>query len=225
MIKNNHSKARVSLIEDCPIVLKRFVDILQRSKVFSLGFSCSTVKLGLDNLLSTPSDVLLLDLGLPDGDGVELIEFIEKQGLSTKVIVITVFNDEKHILDAISAGAMGYLLKDEEYQEIEVSITQMLNGGSPISPSIARHLLKRFQSSVLSCPDDIIEHNKNKVKLTRREIEILQQISKGFTCKEISAIENLSYHTIATHVRNIYKKLSVNSRAEAVFEAYNMGLL
>ncbi len=225
MIKNNHSKARVSLIEDCPIVLKRFVDILQRSKVFSLGFSCSTVKLGLDNLLSTPSDVLLLDLGLPDGDGVELIEFIEKQGLSTKVIVITVFNDEKHILDAISAGAMGYLLKDEEYQEIEVSITQMLNGGSPISPSIARHLLKRFQSSVLSCPDDIIKHNKNKVKLTRREIEILQKISKGFTCKEISVIENLSYHTIATHVRNIYKKLSVNSRAEAVFEAYNMGLL
>lgn len=225
MMKNNNFKATISLIEDCPIVLKRFVDILQRSNVFSLGFSCSTVKLGLENLLSTPSDVLLLDLGLPDGNGVEVIEFIEKQALSTKVIVITVFNDEKHILDAISAGAMGYLLKDEEFQEIETSITQMLNGGSPISPSIARHLLKKFQCSSLLSRAKSIKQNKKKVKLTRREVEILQKISKGFTCKEIAEIENLSYHTVATHVRNIYKKLSVNSRAEAIFEAYNIGLL
>jgi DNA-binding NarL/FixJ family response regulator len=225
MMKNNHSKATVSLIEDSPIVLKRFVNILQKSNLFSLGFSCSTIKSGFKNLLSTPSDVLLLDLGLPDGNGVEVIEFIEKQALSTKIIVITVFNDEKHILDAISAGAMGYLLKDEEFQEIETSITQMLKGGSPISPSIARHLLKQFQCSSLLSRDKDIKQNKITVKLTRREVEILQKISKGFTCKEIAEIKNLSYHTVATHVRNIYKKLSVNSRAEAVVEAYNMGLL
>ncbi len=218
-------KATVSLIEDDPIVLNRFVDVLQKSKLFSLGFSCSSIQEGKNKLLDIPSNVLLLDLGLPDGSGIEIIDFIEKQGLSTKVIVITVFNDEKHILDAISAGAMGYLLKDEEFQEIETSITQMLNGGSPISPSIARHLLMRFQTHESVEDEKLAEQNKNKAKLTRREMDILQKISKGFTCKEIAEMENLSYHTIATHVRNIYKKLSVNSRAEALFEAYNMGIL
>ncbi len=222
-MSNTNSQATVSLIEDDPIVLNRFVDILQKSNLFSLGFSCGSVKSGLENLINTPSNVLLLDLGLPDGDGIEIIDFIRQQGLSIKIIVITVFNDEKHILNAISAGAMGYLLKDEEYQKIETSITQMLNGGSPISPSIARHLLKRFQSQTF--PDSNNKLRQDKAILTRREKEILQKISKGFTCKEIATIEKLSYHTIATHVRNIYKKLSVNSRAEAVFEAYNMGLL
>ena len=222
---NKDLKATVSLIEDDPIVLNRFVDVLQKSKLFSLGFSSSSIQEGKDKLLDIPSNVLLLDLGLPDGSGIEIIDFIEKQGLSTKVIVITVFNDEKHILDAISAGAMGYLLKDEEFQEIETSITQMLNGGSPISPSIARHLLKRFQTHDSVEHEKLAQNNKNKTKLTRREMDILQKISKGFTCKEIADMESLSYHTIATHVRNIYKKLSVNSRAEALFEAYNMGIL
>lgn len=119
---------------------------------------------------------------------------------------------------------MGYLLKDEEYQKIETSITQMLNGGSPISPSIARHLLNRFQGKS-SLNKRSTDADIKKMKLTNRETEILQKISKGFTCREISEMESLSYHTIATHIRNIYKKLSVNSRAEALFEAYNMGLL
>jgi len=163
----------------------------------------------------------LLDLGLPDGSGIEIIDFIRDQGLSTDVIVISMFGDEKHILNAISAGAMGYLLKDEEHQKIETSITQMLNGGSPISPSIARHLLKYHQQQM----EKNIASSVGKIKLTNREIDILKKISKGFTCKEISAMENISYHTVATHVRNIYKKLSVNSRAEALYEAYSMGLL
>ena len=137
------------------------------------------------------------------------------------MIVISVFGDESHILSAISAGAMGYLLKDEEHQKIEISIMQMLKGGSPISPSIARHLLKYHQQEIVKKTTS----NISKIKLTNREIDILIKISKGFTCKEISEIENISYHTVATHVRNIYKKLSVKSRAEALYEAYTMGIL
>jgi len=201
--------------------LQRFSSILEKSKEFSLGFTCSTLSAGLENLINHPSNVLLLDLGLPDGSGIELINFIREQGLSTSVIVISVFGDEKHILSAISAGAMGYLLKDEEHQKIEISITQMLNGGSPISPSIARHLLKYHQQQM----EKNIASATIKIKLTNREVDILKKISKGFTCKEIADIESISYHTVATHVRNIYKKLSVNSRAEALHEAYNMGIL
>ncbi|RTZ65681.1 MAG: DNA-binding response regulator [Aquificaceae bacterium] len=202
-------------------MLQRFSHILEKSDEFSLGFTCSTLSEGLENLINHPSNILLLDLGLPDGSGIELIKFIRDQGLSTNVIVISVFGDEKHILSAISAGAMGYLLKDEEHQKIETSIMQMLKGGSPISPSIARHLLKYHQEErVKNTTPDVI-----KIKLTNREIDILKKISKGYSCKEISEMENISYHTVATHVRNIYKKLSVNSRAEALYEAYTMGIL
>lgn len=215
----------MSLIEDDAIVRGRLSEIINNSDNLSLGFTCDTLKQGMINIQDSFSDVLLLDLGLPDGNGIELIKLIEDRGIRTGVIVITVFGDEKHILDAISAGAVGYLLKDEEHQEIEVSIAQMLKGGSPISPSIARHLLKRFQYATPKSKLRSSEKGMRKMRLTTRESEVLQKISKGFTSKEISEMENLSYHTVTTHVRNIYKKLSVNSRAEALFEAYSMGLL
>lgn len=224
-INNNDSKAIVSLIEDDAVVRERLSQIIKNSDGLSLGFTCDTLAQGMINIQDFPSDVLLLDLGLPDGSGVDLIKFIEDRGIRTGVIVITVFGDEKHILDAISAGAVGYLLKDEEHQEIEVSIAQMLKGGSPISPSIARHLLKRFQYAAPLSESRSSESEGRKMRLTTREFEVLQKISKGFTSKEISEIENISYHTVTTHVRNIYKKLSVNSRTEALFEAYSMGLL
>lgn len=220
-----HNNAIVSIIEDDPVVRERLSGIIASSRQFSLGFCCSTLEQGLKNVEEISSEVLLLDLGLPDGNGVELIKFIEDRKIPTGVIVITAFGDEKHILNAISAGAVGYLLKDEEHQEIETSIHQMLKGGSPISPSIARHLLKRFQADKSDAKKKIRHKSRGRMNLTTRELDVLQKISKGFTSKEISEMESLSYHTVTTHVRNIYKKLSVNSRAEALFEAYSMGLL
>lgn len=224
-INSNDTTAIVSLIEDDATVRVRLSEIINNSADLSLGFCCDTLEQGMANIQDSLSDVLLLDLGLPDGNGIELIKFIEDRGIRTGVIVITVFGDEKHILDAISAGAVGYLLKDEEHQEIEVSIAQMLKGGSPISPSIARHLLKRFQADKPDAKKKVRYKSRGRMNLTSRELEVLQKISKGFTSKEISEMENISYHTVTTHIRNIYKKLSVNSRTEALFEAYNMGLL
>lgn len=186
------------------------------------------MKDGLKQLQKTPPTVLLLDLGLPDGCGIDIIRHIKTNNLTTGVIVLTAFGDEKHIVEAISAGAVGYLLKDEPHQSLETSIIQMLKGGSPISPKIARDVLRYFRTTltpVKTPPDVALESDCATIKLTKREVEILQKIAKGFTCKEISEMECLSYHTIATHVRNIYKKLSVSSRAGAVFEAYNLRLI
>lgn len=174
--------------------------------------------------MQTTPDVLLLDLGLPDGDGINIIRYIKEKNLATGVIVLSAFGDEKHVVEAISAGAVGYLLKDENHQAIEASILQMLEGGSPISPKIARDLLCYFQDSMPK-PVSKSDHASEGIKLTKREIEVLRKIAKGFTCKEISEMEYLSYHTVATHVRNIYKKLSVSSRAGAVFEAYSLRLI
>lgn len=216
-------KVRIDVVEDEPVVMERLLGMLESSNQFSPGFSCSTIKSAKEHLNNFSSKVLLLDLGLPDGSGIEILEFIKKQELSTDVIVISSFSNEKTILKAVSAGAVGFIHKDEEYQEITVSISQMLKGGSPISPGIARHLLNTFKSDLSVGRREGKE--LSSIKLTKRETDILQKISKGYTCKEISNMESVSYHTVATHIRNIYKKLSVSSRAEALFEAYNMGLI
>ena len=225
LIVNSINTATVSIVEDDPIVKDRLAKIISASSELSLGFIGENLEQGTRGIQSIQSDVLLLDLGLPDGNGVELIKFIEERNIATGVIVITAFGGEKHVLKAISAGAVGYLLKDEEHQEIEASIQQMLNGGSPVSPSIARYLLRHFRDENAESTRKVLDKNTRKMTLTNKEYEILQQVAKGFTSKEISAMQNLSYHTVTTHIRNIYKKLSVNSRAEALFEAYNTGLL
>jgi DNA-binding NarL/FixJ family response regulator len=167
--------------------------------------------------------VLLTDLGLPDGDGLELIREVQARRLPTEVMVITVFGDEQHVISAIEAGASGYLLKDGGADYIGQSIMQMLAGGSPISAAIARHVLRRFQNTPEPSPAP--QPAPAVPKLTSREQEVLCLIAKGFSYSEIADMLHVSSHTITTHVKNIYQKLSVRSRGEAVFEAVQMGLL
>lgn len=213
-------KPTVAIVDDDPLVLARLTTAIDSSNKLSLLFTAQDIQSTINFMQLQLPSVLLLDLGLPDGSGIDIVHQIQKRKLPIGIIIITAFGDEKHMIDAITAGAVGYLLKDDEHQSIEASILQMLKGGSPISPSIARHLLENFQLQNANN-----QKQNTKSNLTKREHEILQKIAKGFTCNEIAEMENLSYHTITTHVRNIYKKLSVNSRAEALHEAYNMGLL
>ena len=161
----------------------------------------------------------LVDLGLPDGSGLEFIHFLRDTGHCTHSLVITAFGDEKNVVTAIEAGAMGYLLKDRDPQYIADSICTVLDGGSPVSPSIARHLLKRFQQPAAE------ETGPPQVHLTQREIEVLRLVVKGFTYQEIAAGLDMSVNTVSSHVQNIYRKLAVRSRGEAVFEAITLGLV
>lgn len=216
--------ASVAIIEDDLVMSEYLKESLDSSSMLSFCFSSETLQDGIEQLQQTTPTVLLLDLGLPDGSGIDIIRHIKANNLDTGVIVLTAFGDEKHVVEAISSGAVGYLLKDETHQSIETSILQMLKGGSPISPKIARDLLRYFCTNT-AAPKIQPEPSSETIKLTKREVEILRKISKGFTCKEISEMECLSYHTITTHVRNIYKKLSVSSRAGAIFEAYNLRLI
>lgn len=157
----------------------------------------------------------LVDLGLPDGNGVDFIREVCTLSPAPAVLVITVFGDEKNVVSAIEAGASGYLLKEREPAHIAQSICTVLDGGSPISPSIARHLLKRFR-----------EPGCAPVKqLTDREEDVLRLVVKGFSYKEIADTLTLSVHTVTSHIRHIYRKLSVRSRGEAVYEAIQMGLV
>lgn len=162
------------------------------------------------------ADVLLVDLGLPDGDGTALIADIQHVSNPPICLVITVFGDERRVVRAIEAGARGYLLKDTDEADLTELIMQAAGGDCPINPSIARHLLKRFQSQPRS--DDASG-------ITARETEVLQCIARGYNNNEIGELLGMSVHTVRSHAKSIYGKLAVGSRGEAVFEAAQLGLI
>jgi len=218
------SNYSVLLVEDDSYTRDLLETIVNAHEQLNIMDAVGTQREGLDALEKQQPDVLLVDLGLPDGDGTDLIHDVFRRGYDTDVMVITVFGDEKHVIRAIEAGATGYILKDGSNSYIAQSIIQLKEGGSPISAPIARYLLNRFRGS---------EHvHKAKIKdgvdlphLTKREKEVLSQLSRGFNFNEISQHLNISPHTVTSHVKHIYRKLAVRSRSEAVFEAMQLGLI
>ena len=171
-------------------------------------------------------DVLLTDLGLPDGSGIDLIRETARAHPATDIMVISVFGDEEHVLASIEAGATGYILKDSLPEEFVGLIQQLRAGGSPISPVIARQLLKRFRpNAVTPAASCAPAPAAAQVGLSARETEVLALIAKGFNFAEIARLLTVSPHTITAHVKKIYQKLAVHSRGEAVYEATKMGLV
>lgn len=156
----------------------------------------------------------LVDLGLPDGSGIRLIEKLHPQG--TLCVVATVFDDDAHLFPALHAGAQGYVLKDQSTDNLAEMLTGIAAGQPPLSPSIARRLLRHFQ------PDtpDISEP-----ALTARETDVLRLIAKGHTVAEVGSLLGLSRHTAAGYLKDVYRKLSVSSRAEATLVATRRGLV
>jgi DNA-binding NarL/FixJ family response regulator len=169
-------------------------------------------------------DVALIDLGLPDGNGIDLIREISRTLPDVDMMVVTVFGDEAHVLASIEAGATGYLLKRSLTDTLGETVRELRAGGSPISPVIARQLLQRFKRTTAE-PTQPTAAVVDDGGLSDREREVLLFIAKGFTVGEIANMLHLSAHTVATHVQHIYRKLAVHSRTEAVFEAGRMGLL
>jgi len=163
----------------------------------------------------------LIDLELPDGSGADLIRWLSTQSEPVDSLVLTVFGDERHVVSAIEAGAAGYLLKGEDSMQIGPSLIKVLEGEAPISSAVARHILTRARRTVLSPAT----RDPQAERLTPTELEVLGFIAKGYSAPEIAALTNRSPNTVPTHVRNIYRKLSVHSRGEAVFEAMQLGLI
>ncbi len=208
--------ATIVVVEDDDLTRERLVAAVESDASLRLLGQAATLREGRRQLLRDPPDVLLVDLGLPDGSGIELIR---EAPADTLTLVITVFGDEGSVVAALEAGARGYLLKDGTEEALQTSIHELLEGGAPISPAIARHLLRRFQPPEPSAPD------RDLPQLSKRETEVLGLVVKGFTFPEIADLLKLSPHTVTTHVRRIYRKLEVRSRGEAVFEAMNLGIV
>lgn len=207
----------INIVEDESEVRDRLVDMIENDKDFTLLNASTNVTDGLVALETHKPDILLTDLGLPDGSGIEIIKAIDKLCLDCEAMVISGFQDEHNVFNALQAGAKAYILKHDKSQKITDAILAMMDGGAPISPVIARLMLQKFQQpqSVKELPE----------ALTERQVKILKLVSQGFSSKEIAEKLNISYYTVTTHIKNIYNKLQVNSRTEALHEAVKLGLL
>ena len=220
---------RVLIVEDDSAFRARYTAMLANDASFDVVASVGTGAEGLAMLDLKQPDILLVDLGLPDISGIEVIRHATQTLPACECMVVTVFGDEEHVLASIEAGASGYLLKDASEESFLAGIGELMNGGSPISPIIARRLLKRFHAEPLSpaisvdAPD--ADGELMGVALSDREREILLLASKGFNYPEMGKLMGISPHTVTSHVKKIYRKLAVHSRGEAVFEANRMGLI
>jgi DNA-binding NarL/FixJ family response regulator len=222
----------VMVVEDDPAFLTRFCRIVANAPELCLLAAVGDLAGARSVLARHVPDVLLTDLGLPDGSGIELIRETARAHPATDIMVISVFGDEEHVLASIEAGATGYMLKDSLPEEFVALIEQLRAGGSPISPVIARQLLKRFKSGSTAAavvPTTTAPpgpaNAASEAGLSARETEVLGLIAKGFNFAEIARLLGVSPHTITAHVKKIYQKLAVHSRGEAVYEASRMGLL
>jgi DNA-binding NarL/FixJ family response regulator len=180
----------------------------------------------LQAILKQPPDVLLVDLGLPDVPGLEIIKAVSAAHPSCDILVISVFGDEEHVIAALEAGARGFLLKGALGRDLAADIRELRNGGSPLSPIIARQVLKRLRASAgephMDPPQEALADDQT---LTGRETEILRMIARGFSYAETGKLLNISVQTVHSHLKRIYRKLAVHSKTEAVFEADQRRLL
>lgn len=210
----------VLIIEDRKQIAYRLEEAVSSSAELTVCGVATTLDQGLQMLFDLRPRVALVDLGLPDGSGVELIRASTQVDWPCDSLVISVFGDEKRVLSAIQAGAKGYILKGGSLADIGTDVMSVINGGSPISPAIARHLLRIVNHTKLAG-----QEIKNQIHLTSRERETLEAVAKGYKRQEIAKDLDISIGTVGNHINNIYRKLEVGSNIEAVLQATKMGLL
>lgn len=157
----------------------------------------------------------LIDLGLPDGSGTDIIRRLRRSNEHAEIIVATIFDDDEHLFDAMEAGATGYLLKEHSRDELVAGLEQLRGGQPPISPSVVRRLVAHFHEGLPS-PES---------SLTPREREVLKLIAKGLNRADVAELLGLSKYTVSDYIKTIYRKLDVSSRAEATLEAERLGLI
>ena len=179
------------------------------------------------------ADLLLVDLGLPDGSGLSLLRQVHQRWPACDMLVVSMFGDEANVVASIEAGAVGYVHKDDDAADIAATLLAVKQGASPISPMIARHLLKRLRpvdeperaaQPVLAGATAPAEA-PSAVSLSRREQEVLEFIARGYAYAEIAREQGITVHSVQTYIKKLYAKLAVHSRSEAVYQASRLGLI
>lgn len=208
--------AKVWLIEDNAAFRQSVARAINRLPDLSCTRDFAACEPAIAALAAEKPDVVLIDVGLPGMTGIEGIPQIKAKAPEAQVVVLTVFEDHDKIFNALCAGASGYLLKGSPVAQIGDAIREVMRGGAPMSPPVARRVLGMFTKLVPA---------RGNYGLTEREKGILELMTEGKTMKEIAEVAGVSYHTVDSHLRNIYAKLHVNSRASAVAKAIKEGLV
>lgn len=222
---------RILIVEDDAQMRDFFASSIQRCEQLRLSGVAGTVAEALA-WLDEPAnevDLMVVDLGLPDGSGQDVIRHAAQLRPSCESLVISMFGDEENVLASIEAGALGYIHKDSTPDDIAQTLLQMKAGASPISPMIARRVLSKYatlRSAPAPAPARPAARREGELPaLSPKEKEVLELVARGFSYLEISRLQQISVHTVQSHVKSLYRKLSVHSRGEAVYEAMCMGLI
>jgi DNA-binding NarL/FixJ family response regulator len=210
----------ILLLEDIPEIRAWLKALVKQVFANAQITECSRVQDALALVNTQRFTLALLDLGLPDGSGVEVIAALREKQPEVQSVIVTIHDDDEHLFPALQAGAFGYLLKEQSRELLVEQLQRMSQGEPPLSPSIARKVIAYFAAQVKK-PTSTLLH---EVSLTDRETEVLLRVAKGYTLPEIGVQLGLSRHTIADYVKQIYRKLNVSSRAEAALEAQRLGL-
>ena len=212
----------VLLLEDLPEIRAWLRDLVLRVFPTAHISEAARVHDALQLVQAVRFDLALIDLGLPDGSGVDVVTRLRDLQPDAQSVVVTIHDDDEHLFPALQAGAYGYILKEQARELITEQLHRISQGEPPLSPSIARRVIAYFTAKTK--PQFQQANALPAVSLTERETEVLLRVAKGFTLPEIGVQLGLSRHTIADYVKQIYRKLNVSSRAEAALEAQRLGL-
>lgn len=201
----------VGIIEDEQKIREGLKALIDGHEIFVCVHAYSTAEAAIEEIPMLELDVVLVDIHLPGKNGIDCVKVLKPRCLNTQFIMITSFEDSESVFKSLQAGATGYLTKNSSTEKILDSILEVHQGGSPMSSHIARKIVGSFYA---------FEVNAELEKLSAREKEILELLSEGFRYKEIAAKLFVSTETVRTHIRNIYIKLQVNSRTEALNKVY-----
>ncbi len=207
---------RILILEDHPETREWLSGIIHQAFVRAEAHEASSLAQARKLISEHKFDLALIDLNLPDGNGVEIISEITRSSPDTYCVVATIFDDDNYLFPALEAGAQGYLLKEQTTDEFIQNLQGIIKGEPPISPAIARKMISHFRGD--TAQDD-------KPELSSREKEILGAIAKGLSRNEAADVLGITSNTVASHLKSIYGKLNVSNRAQATLEALRLGLV
>jgi DNA-binding NarL/FixJ family response regulator len=217
----------ILLLEDLPEIRAWLRALVMQVFPGSNVIESARVHDALQQVTAHRFDLAMIDLGLPDGSGVKVVQALRESQPDAQSVVVTIHDDDDHLFPALQAGAYGYLLKEQPREQLMEHLQRISQGEPPLSPSIARRMISYFSAQANKPalqPYPAADTLMPNVQLTEREREVLLRVAKGFTLPEIGVQLGLSRHTIADYVKQIYRKLNVSSRAEAALEAQRLGL-
>lgn len=198
---------RIAIVEDSAEICDELEQIIAETADYNCVLVCRNLRAALREIPPVQPDVVIMDINLPDGSGIEATRRLKRSLPATLFLMFTVYEDTDQIVNALEAGASGYLLKRAASEELIPAIDELRKGGAPLTPAVARRVVESFRRRPSPPPPD---------SLTPREEEILQLLSKGLLAKEIAAQLNIGVETVKSHLKSIYGKLQVRSRTEAV---------